>query len=430
MQKIIENKGITLIALVISIIIMLILAGVSIGMIMGENGLFGQTKKAVKSYVTASEMETLSLSVFNYNITNNEEDKLGEKLSKKDVSNPNWHMIKDEENTYADGWYFVEQGNDLPNGSKAKNNWVINYETGEVKQLKEKYASMSIGDSVAVKEGLVLNIDTAMMDKKENWTIDEIESALGNNVKLHNFAAEDLGSKSGFNSDGFLLDGENDYISITSNTKLDDLFNKGFTFEFSGTCNGSYRDFDSVQDVGLTGECALFSINTSNFSDLSPFVICSQNNNIFAKVGGRNDLYSRWSSKNWGENMYIPCSIQQNKPITFSLVLDLSKTGNDINVKGNDYTGYKLSLYIDGKEEQSSYLNSTQWDEFKKRLRDTADTFYLGVFRNIYADNQNDKASQYGKMSLENLRFYTRPLNAEEIKLNYDTRLAYNEANN
>ena len=73
MKKINRNiKGITLIALVISIIVMLILAGVSIGMLTGENGLFEETKKTVKSYDTASEIETLSISVLNYNITNNE----------------------------------------------------------------------------------------------------------------------------------------------------------------------------------------------------------------------------------------------------------------------------------------------------------------------------------------------------------------------
>ena len=271
-----KNEGITLIALVITIIILLILAGVSIGIIMGENGLLGQAQKAVKSYDTASEKETLSISVLNYNITNNETDKLGEKLSKKDVSNPDWHMIQDEENTYADGWYFVEQGYELPNGSKAKNNWVINYETGEVKQLKEKYASMSLGDSVAVKDGLILNIDTAMMDKKEGeqWTQSEIENALGDNVTLHNFDEQDLGTKSGFNSEEFLFDGKDDYISIKSNTALNDLYNNGFTFEFSGICNGGFLDYDhDNNDTIDSSRCALFSIEALNEGENSPLVV-------------------------------------------------------------------------------------------------------------------------------------------------------------
>ena len=41
-----NNKGITLIALVITIIVLLILAGVSIAMVTGDNGLLGQATRA------------------------------------------------------------------------------------------------------------------------------------------------------------------------------------------------------------------------------------------------------------------------------------------------------------------------------------------------------------------------------------------------
>ena len=41
-----KNKGITLIALIITIIVLLILAGVSIAMLTGENGILTQAKKA------------------------------------------------------------------------------------------------------------------------------------------------------------------------------------------------------------------------------------------------------------------------------------------------------------------------------------------------------------------------------------------------
>ena len=263
MQKKMKNKGITLIALVISIIVLLILAGVSVGMLIGEKGLLGRAQMAVKSYSSASEMETLSLSVLNYQATNDETYKLGEKLSNKDVSNPDWHMIQDGENTYADGWCFVKQGYALPNGSNAKSNYVINYETGEIKELKEQYASVSLGDSVAVKDGLVLNIDTAMMDKKEgDWTTDEIEKALGDNVTLHNFDDGDLGAKSGFSSEGFLFDGKDDYISISNNTISDDFFNKGFTFEFTGTCKEGSRVFEDGT-LSINNQCAIFSFGNS-----------------------------------------------------------------------------------------------------------------------------------------------------------------------
>lgn len=48
-----QNKGITLIALIITIIILLILAGVTINVLIGENGLFSIAKKAGKSYEEA-----------------------------------------------------------------------------------------------------------------------------------------------------------------------------------------------------------------------------------------------------------------------------------------------------------------------------------------------------------------------------------------
>ena len=41
-----KNKGITLIALVITIIVLLILAGVSLSMISGENGILSKAQQA------------------------------------------------------------------------------------------------------------------------------------------------------------------------------------------------------------------------------------------------------------------------------------------------------------------------------------------------------------------------------------------------
>ena len=45
-ERLKERKGITLIALVITIIVLLILAGVSIAMLTGENGILNQANKA------------------------------------------------------------------------------------------------------------------------------------------------------------------------------------------------------------------------------------------------------------------------------------------------------------------------------------------------------------------------------------------------
>lgn len=61
-----KEKGITLIALIITIIIMLILAGVVINLTIGENGLFKTAKQAAKNYTNAEAKELADLN----NITN------------------------------------------------------------------------------------------------------------------------------------------------------------------------------------------------------------------------------------------------------------------------------------------------------------------------------------------------------------------------
>ena len=56
-MKELKEKGITLVALVVTIIILLILAGVAIGQIAGNNGLFKRTREAVEKYKDAQEEE-------------------------------------------------------------------------------------------------------------------------------------------------------------------------------------------------------------------------------------------------------------------------------------------------------------------------------------------------------------------------------------
>ena len=45
-QKLKNEKGITLVALVITIIVLLILAGVTLSMVMGDSGIFGKSNSA------------------------------------------------------------------------------------------------------------------------------------------------------------------------------------------------------------------------------------------------------------------------------------------------------------------------------------------------------------------------------------------------
>lgn len=63
-----ENKGITLIALIITVIIMLILAGIVLNLTTGERGIFKTAKEASKNYVNASKKELAELNSIEENL--------------------------------------------------------------------------------------------------------------------------------------------------------------------------------------------------------------------------------------------------------------------------------------------------------------------------------------------------------------------------
>lgn len=84
-----RNKGITLIALVITIIVLLILAGVSIAMLTGDNGILIKAQNAKIQTEKANERELVDLAVLNSRINDKndlsiDKQKLGDALSEID----------------------------------------------------------------------------------------------------------------------------------------------------------------------------------------------------------------------------------------------------------------------------------------------------------------------------------------------------------
>ena len=65
-----QNKAITLISLIITIIVLLILAGVVINLTMGDNGIIGKVQTAVGKYENAQEKESYTLAGYEKEIYN------------------------------------------------------------------------------------------------------------------------------------------------------------------------------------------------------------------------------------------------------------------------------------------------------------------------------------------------------------------------
>ena len=116
-----REKGITLIALIITIIIMLILAGVVINLAIGENGLFKIAKQAAKDYEIAAIKEQIITDVYDKQAHNKgdvSEDNLKEILEK-------YGKLSEEENL-MDKTLTTSEGNhkikvsDIFNGTTVK----------------------------------------------------------------------------------------------------------------------------------------------------------------------------------------------------------------------------------------------------------------------------------------------------------------------
>ena len=121
-----KEKGITLIALVLTIIVLLILAGVSISMLTGDNGIISQAQRAKEMTEASSEEEYIQLLVVGYNT---------------------------DKKTYGDGWYYLKP-EDVKD-YKLKNSYIIDYETGEYIKYNENKHTIVTNELLCISDGLV-----------------------------------------------------------------------------------------------------------------------------------------------------------------------------------------------------------------------------------------------------------------------------------
>lgn len=171
-------------------------------------------------------------------IDNVSSEKLGEILNTKNFENSsNWHIIKVNDKSYETGWNYIEKGTELENYRKAAYSWLVNYETGEIIQLEENnYMSLSATDTMEVKDHIIFNLDSSIIDENVPNNKKDIENILGNGVQLFGF---DYNDTSGLTNTSFNFDGINDYISLPFKENVEELFDGGVTLEFYGIFKGS-----------------------------------------------------------------------------------------------------------------------------------------------------------------------------------------------
>ena len=432
-----KEKGITLIALVVTIIILLILAGVTLNMALSGDGLFNKAKLSAKKYDEASEEEALKFQMLSMQL-DGDDSKIGTSLYDKNGDNINkWHLIIENENNnkYGTGWRFIKKGTKLEENVIAKYSWIINDNTGEMKKLEEgKYTELSYLDSLGVEEGLIFNFDSSIIENGENKTIEELQKELGSNVELKGF--NDNKEISGLTESSFNLDGIDDYIEINYNSEEDKkkLSENGITFEFYGILDRgrvfSVKTNSVVREDNWGGLFCYYDGDELKFPEMR-FWLGDSGNNLadflwcFRSSCSESDTLIKSDNMQVNENNRFGYNfsnivysevVSGQKDIYMTFTLDCSK----IYKSDDDGEHYLASLYINGKREFYGKYNKKLWDGF---IEDSLP----GLSKINIGRNSSGKEGNwcYSKMNLYSNRLYARALSEEEVKLNYDKTKAY-----
>ena len=372
MEKLKKTNGITLIALIVTIIVLLILAGVSIAMLTGENGILTQAKKAEKETKIANEKEAIQLEMIN------------EELKDRTLANgDNWKIvsINDINKIYGTGYYFVGEGINIENYGKTKYEWIINYDTGEVTKLeKDGYTKLAYGDNLAVKDNLILNVDPINMSDENSW---------GEGVTVYGITE---GDGYGWNKSEFKLDGVDDYIEVypQEDIKIDE----GITFEFYGKTSNY--------------EVPLLSKAKRGVFDTSKFRVRWNGNGIRCTMSGLN------SGSNWVDSEYGYTGHWIKKENIG--IMNFEEEGYLTMVA--DSKNNKISLYFDGEFIDETNCNH-DW-MLAGGLTDNTIPFTVGF--QVGGDTYTE---YFGKLDIYACRLYNKVLTAEEIKDNYNATVAY-----
>ena len=408
-----NKSGITLVALVVTIVILLILAGISISAIT-QTGLFGKAKQATEKYKESEEKERIQTELYSMQIemnTNNDsKTKLGKKLYDKNIENGSkWNIIvlNDSKKIYGTGWSFIEKGTKIGNTTTNKA-WIINDSTQEIIKLEDdSYTELSYASSVGTTEGLIFNLDPSVI---ENATKDNINEKLGENVELINF---DWNENSGLTKRSFNLDGVNDYIKIKydSEEEKNILADNGFTFEFYGMVNGgtSYNPNNEIINYDYRGIFCYWNGIESKQAGVR-FGLLKNRVEWNPRGNGDKTLISDYSKPGDPWNILYPETekIQKNKEIYFTISLDCSQEE------------YQHTLYADGNKLYQGKLNKTFWDTFKTNFLKELEYFCVGR-----SSMEGNGYWHYSKMNAYSIKLYNRGLNDQEVKENYNKAVAY-----
>ena len=300
-----------------------------------------------------------------------------------------WKIITELQNdvlvaTYADGWYFVEQGEVIKDIGELKHSYIINYTTNKAVRFDAtKHSIIASNGGLAVTDGLVYNADPSnMVDPDTN-------SNSWNGATLHGFttSVKDANNNviSGWTDTAFITDGVDDAVAYNIPSNIS--FNTGLTIEFYG----------KIHKLSSKNEAVVFAkkvVDEVNDKRLMLGLWTDTNTFWFGYSGHRH-----WSTSN------IANTIAND----FYLTLTYSPDNVD-------------KLYLNAEELQKSSVNgggSITWSGVRDMLNQSGIPF-------VFGDGMRTSSKKgYVGESIYSIRVYNKALTADEVLANYNATVSY-----
>ncbi len=265
-----KNNGITLIALVITIIVLLILAAVSISTLTGENGLLTKAGQAKENTIIGQEKEQVELA-YNSAIT----EKTGDKVTKKDLQKE-LDNIAGVGNTsvYINDGFLVEYTN-------TNRKYYIN-QNGEIEIDNETNTDIS-DESLNSFEGSGTKLDPYIVMSIEDLMFLSKDSQEGNDYSNTYFKlGRNLNFKSELSYCNYSTKEYNDFLGITDDIGL-----------LEALTNDTYSGF---KPIGYLKDSPFYGIFDGNGKTISGIYIKSKKN--FCGIFGNSSTIKNLTVKN------------------------------------------------------------------------------------------------------------------------------------
>ncbi len=169
-----EERGITLIALVVTIIVLIVLAGIAISMTIGENGIFAKAKEAKRLQITTEAKEKIGTEILAAQVEAIERNEELEQAQVEDIISK-YGTLQDDKDTIIlkDNGYEISlldiyQGTTTSSGSYTENKAKIELLEGQVKRLQEQLDSMSQTGDEKDKKIAELNERVTTIENEKN----------------------------------------------------------------------------------------------------------------------------------------------------------------------------------------------------------------------------------------------------------------------